>query len=193
VSTVVATRPAPLIVPHRTLVQLLRRNAVVFQVVFACLWSLRFVAALGVPEVAVATAVVGGFAVRASFRVTAGPRARDAFRTVEGRRFLRPVTWLTVIQLAASVVLPIITGVVGAAEWSLPLVALTIGLFLIGFSGSLEVPVVAVIGAVATVVSLGLPFVAAGGALVAATSASMILALLVSCWCCVRAVQRDGS
>lgn len=180
-------------VPHRVLVQLLRRNATVFQVAFAFLWSLRFVAAVGAPEVAVATAVVGGLAVRAAFRATSGPRARDAFRTNEGRRFLRPVTWLTVTQLAASVVLPVIAGAVGAERWAVPLVALTIGLFLIGFSRPLGVPAVATSGVLATVASLGLPFVTEGDALLAITSATMIVTLLASSWTCVRAARSVGS
>jgi hypothetical protein len=179
-------------VPHRVLVQLLRRNATLFQVAFAFLWSLRFVAAAGAPEVAVATAVLGGLAVRAAFRATSGLRAREALRSEEGRRFLRPVTWMTIAQLAASVVLPVIAGAVGVDRWAVPLVALTIGLFLIGFSHPLGVPAVATIGALATVASVVLPFVADGDALLAITSAAMIVALLVSSWTCVRAARIVG-
>lgn len=173
------------------MVQLLRRNATVFQTVFAALWAVRFTLAVGAPEVIAAVAVVGGLGVRAAFRATRGPRAREVFRTDEGKRFLRPVTWLTVAQIVGSIVLPGIAGALGAEDWVMPLVAVTIGLFLIGFARSLEVPVVARLGVAATVVPLVLPFVAGGDALLAWTAVSMMVALLAATWACARAARAD--
>lgn len=182
----------PPTVARHTLVQLLRRNATVFQTVFAVLWSVRFTVAVGAPEVILAAAVVGGLAIRAAFRATRGPRARDVFRTPEGKRFLRPVTVLTVAQIAGSIVLPGIAGAIGADDWVMPLVAATIGLFLVGFARSLEVPAVARIGVVATVVPLALPFVANGDALLAWTAVSMMVALLAASWACTAAARADA-
>jgi hypothetical protein len=180
-------------IDRSTMVQLLRRNATVIQVVFALLWSLRFVAAVGAPEVPIVVAVTGTFAVRSAFRSTRGPRARDAFRTPEGRRFLRPVTWLTSAQIAGSIVLPAILGALGAEEWVLPSVAVTIGLFLVGFSRSLRVRAVGHIGTAATVVSLGLPLLASGDALMALTATTMMVSLLASAWCCSLAARTDAA
>lgn len=182
--------PAP---TRHELVQLLRRNAVVFQVAFGLLWSLRLVAAVGAPEVALAAAVIGALAVRSVARATRGLRARDAFRTDAGRRFLRPATRLTLVQLAASVALPLVAGALGAAEWSLPLVAITIGLFLVAFGRHLDVGPVSRIGAVATLVCGALPLVANGSALLAATSAVMVATLLASGWWCAHAASARGS
>lgn len=42
--------------------QLLRRNATVFQTVFTVLWALRFTLAVGAPEVIGLVALVGGLA-----------------------------------------------------------------------------------------------------------------------------------
>jgi len=55
---------------QHTLVQLLRRNAVVFQVGVALLWSLRFMAAAGMPQLPLVVAVGGALVVRAAFRST---------------------------------------------------------------------------------------------------------------------------
>lgn len=176
---------------QRTMVQLLRRNATVFQAAFATLWAARFTLAVGAPEVVVAVAVAAFVAVRVAVRATHGLRARETFRTPAGRRFLRPVTWLTVAQLAASVVLPIVAGLVGAERWAVPLVAVTIGIFLVGFARPLQVPPVAWVGAAATAVPLGLPLVSTGTALLAWTAVSMMLALLTSTWLCAIATRRS--
>ena len=189
--TALATTPSPAAVPdQRTMVQLLRRNATVFQAAFATLWAARFTLAVGAPEVVVAVAVAAFVAVRVAVRATHGLRARETFRTPAGRRFLRPVTWLTVAQLAASVVLPIVAGLVGAERWAVPLVAVTIGIFLVGFARPPQVPPVAWVGAAATAVPLGLPLVSTGTALLAWTAVSMMLALLTSTWLCAVATRR---
>ena len=176
---------------QRTMVQLLRRNATVFQAVFAALWAARFTLAVGAPEVIVVVAVAALAAVRLTFRATRGLRARETFRTSAGRRFLRPVTQLTVAQLAGSVVLPIVAGLLGAERWAVPLVAVTIGAFLVGFAGPLQVPAVAWVGAAATAVPLGLPLVCTGTALLAWTAVSMMLALVTCTWLCAVATRRS--
>ena len=180
-------------VETKMMVQLLRRNAVVIQVAFALLWSLRLAAAVGAPVVAIggpiAVAIAGALAIRIATRATRGMRARDVFRTPEGRGFMRPVTWLTVAQIAGSIVLPGIAGAMGHDEWVMPLVAMTIGLFLVGFGRPLRVRTVSRIGTAATLVPLGLPLAATGTALIALTATSMIAALLASAWCCAVAAR----
>ena len=176
---------------RHTFVQLLRRNAVVFQMGFALLWSLRFMAVAGVPELPLVVAVGGALVVRAAFVATRGLRARTSFRTPEGKQFLRPVSVLTLVQIAASVVFPVIAGAIGADEWALPIVAATIGLFLIGFARSLGVRLVGYIGIEATIVALALAVLARGDTLVALTSANMLTALLVSAVCCAHVAARD--
>ena len=54
----------PAHIPEHTMVQLLRRNATLFQAVFALLWSLRFTLAVGVPEVPVVVAIIGDAAIQ---------------------------------------------------------------------------------------------------------------------------------
>ena len=176
----------------QTMVALLRRNATVFQTVFAVLWAVRFTVAVGAPEVIAVVAVAGGLAVRRTFAATRGPRARDVFRTPAGRRFMRPVTWLTVAQLVGSVVLPALAGAVGADRWVMPLVAFTIGVFLVGFARPLQIATVARIGAVATVLPLLLPFVCTGTALLAWTAITMMSALVAATWACTLTAVRDA-
>lgn len=191
-SAVTSTRPA---VPtdRRTMVQLLRRNATVFQTVFAVLCAIRFTFAVGAPEVILAVALVGGSAVRAAYRATRGPRARDVFRTPVGKAFLRPVTWLTVAQIVGSIGLPVLAGAMDAQEWVMPLVAATIGLFLVGFARPLQVRAVGRIGAAATVVPLALPLMAEGDSLLAWTAVTMMVALLAATWACARAARAEAA
>ena len=178
-------------ITQRTMVQLLRCNATMIQLVFALLWSLRFVSAVGAPEVAAGVAIAGAFALRMAWNSTRGPRAREVFRTAEGRRFMRPVTRLTIAQIVGSIVLPGIVGAVGAEQWFMPIVAATIGLFLFGFGRPLHIPAVSRIGVAATVAPLCLPLALHGDALIALTSTSMMVALLSSAWCCAFAARRD--
>jgi hypothetical protein len=178
---------------QHTMVQLLRRNATVFMTVFAVLWAVRFTLAVGAPEVIAVVALAGGLSIRAAFRATRGPRARDVFRTPEGKRFMRPVTLMTIAQIAGSVVLPGIAGAVGAQDWVMPLVAATIGLFFVGFARPLQVAVVGRLGAAATVVPLVLPLLCSGDALLAWTATTMMVTLLACTWACALAARADAA
>jgi len=117
--------------------------------------------------------------------------ARTSFRTPEGKQFLRPVTVMTLVQIAASVMLPAVAGAVGADEWAIPIVAVTIGLFLVSLARSVGVRAVCYVGIEATIVSLALPFLARGDTLVALTSANMMVALTVSAIGCARVAAGD--
>jgi hypothetical protein len=172
--------------PARRLVRLLRRNAVAFQAVFAVLWSVRLAAQAGPWEVPVMVAAFSVLATRRAFVNTDGLRARDEFRTPRGRAFLRPVTRISLWQIAASAALPLVAGLLGFDAWAMPLVAVTIGLLLVGLAASLQLTSVKVIGAMATVASVVLPFLVAGTALAASISTVMVVALVSSMWCCAR-------
>lgn len=176
------------------LVTLLRRNAAIFQVVFATFWFLRLAlvatSAIGwaVFVTGTATALTGATAARHN---AIGLRARDAFRTARGRVFLRPVTIISTTQLIASIVLPWLAAAAGATEWVAPLVAITIGLFLVAFATPLRVPPIRVIGVIATVVPAVLPLLMNSDALVLAVAATLGTALTCSVWLCARAAAAD--
>jgi len=96
-----------------------------------------------------------------------------------------PVAHSTLVQLLRRNA--VVIQVVFALLW--PLVATTIGLFLIGFGRPLQLRTVSRIGAAATLATLALPLVAMGPALIALTATSMIAALLASAWCCAVAAR----
>ncbi len=173
--------------PALRLERLLRRNAVVVQGVFALLWSIRLAVVSGPWEVPAFVGIAFVLSARRAFRATPGLRARDEFRTPKGRAFLRPVTRATLWQILASLVLPVAATAVGLDEWAVPLVALTIGLFLVEFGRHLQLDRVRVIGAMASVASIVLPLVASGDALVAWISVVMTVGLTASMVACARA------
>ena len=78
-------------------------------------------------------------------------------------------------------------GMLGLDDWGLPLVALTIGLFLVAFGRQLQLGAVRAIGALASVAVVVLPFVATGDALVEWVSAVMVASLTTSMVVCARA------
>lgn len=171
-----------------TLVRLLRRNATLFQAVFAVLWAVRLGAATHRWWVVEVTVVAAVAATVVAVRATRGLSARQALRTPEGRAFLRPVTAMTVAQLVASVVLPVAAAAAGADEWAVPLVAVTIGLFLVGFGRPLRLPAVVALGVAGALVPVaaGLP------ATPAVTSATMVAVLLTSLWWCAGTAAHAG-
>jgi hypothetical protein len=162
---------------------------VLIQGVFAVLWSVRLAVAAGPWEVPLLVALFTVAATRRAFSKTAGLRARDEFRTPRGRAFLRPVTRATLWQIGASIVLPILAGTVGLDRWTVPLVAITIGLFLVTFAASLQLVAVKVIGWTATLAAVSLPFIVDGSDLVAAVSGAMVVSLVASMWCCARSAD----
>ena len=175
--------------PALRLERLLRRNAVMIQGFFAVLWAVRLAVVSGPWEVPLLVTIAMVVASRRAFRSTVGLRARDEFRTSKGRAFLRPVTRLTLWQIVGSIVLPIAATAVGIDDWAVPLVALTIGLFLVGFGRTLQLTSVRVIGAVTSVVVVAIPSIITGDARVAWVSAAMVCALSASAIVCARAAK----
>ena len=175
-------------------VALLRRNAAIFQLVFATFWFVRLTLAWGSPEawlVMIAGTTAATIGTRRAWRAATGLRARDEFRTPAGRAFMRPVTVISTVQLISSIVLPWIASATGHSEWVAPSIAITIGLFLMAFAGPLQVPEVRRAGVVATLVPAILPFVLSGDALVAAVAATLGAALTASVWWCAVADPVD--
>ncbi len=180
--------PSPATVSESAVLRpLLRRNAAVIQGTFATLWAVRFALVTGAWLESAAVALVAVGASVLAFRDTRGLQARTAFRTAAGRRFLRPVTIATVVQILASILLPMAVGMLGGEGLVMPTVALTISTFLIWFARPLALPAVAWVGGAWTVVAISLPLGASGATMVAATCAVASAALLVSTWCTARA------
>jgi hypothetical protein len=175
--------------PALRLERLLRRNAAVIQGVFAVLWGVRLAVVAGPWEVPIVVAIAMTMAARRAFRSTTGLRARDEFRTPKGRAFLRPVTRITTWQICASVVLPLAATAIGLDGWAVPLVALTIGVFLVAFGPTLQLASVRVIGTIASIACLAVPLVTSGEARLAWTSVAMVCALSASAIVCARAAR----
>lgn len=176
-------------VSKATLVTLLRRNAALIQGVFALLWGVRFAALTGAWEVPAVVAIASFVATRRAFVATTPLRARDEFRTSQGRAFLRPVTVVTVVQIVASIVLPMFGTVLGRDDLVVPIVAFTIGVFLVFFATPLELPTVRWIGLAYTMAALGLPLLVTDELLADWVSAVSAVALLASAWCCAAATR----
>jgi hypothetical protein len=139
--------------------------------------------------VPVLVAAVSLVAARRSFRNTRGLRARDEFRSAHGRAFLRSVTRLSLWQVAGSVVLPVLATATDRPELVAPSVALTIALFLVVFGRQLQLRVVSVVGAAATVGCITLPLVAGGDILLACVAALMTTTLSASLLLCARGTR----
>jgi nucleoside-diphosphate-sugar epimerase len=143
-----AARPK---VPRVDLVQLLRRTSAWITAIFATLWSLRLTAATGWWPIALATlAATVGLGRRANALPQRAP-ARVAFRTPEGRAFLRPVNRATIAQLIASAVLPIAASAIGRTELTMPIIAMTIGALVVFLSKPLGRPAVRLLGSASIV------------------------------------------
>jgi hypothetical protein len=173
------------------LITLLRRNATVIQAAFATLWAVRLAATGGPWEIPIGVGLIGYLAARSAFGATSGVRGRDLLRTDRAKQFLRPVTRATVTQLVASGLLPVVASAIGAAHWSLPLIAASIGAFLIVFGRQLEIPAVTVVGVGYTVAALVVPLVVDRGNIAATASALSATALLVSTVVCSRSAGRS--
>jgi hypothetical protein len=173
--------------------QLLRRNAVAIQGAFATLWGLRLAGLVGAWEVPIAVAIVSIVIARRAFRATAPSRARDEFRTAEGRAFMRPIAMMTVVQIVASILLPAIGEMLGRRDLALTIVALTITVFFWFFAVPLQIPAVRRLAAAATIAVVVVPLIARDDALNASVSAVMSAWLLVSAGLCESAARSDSS
>jgi hypothetical protein len=118
-----------------------RRIGGFIQTAFAAFWLARASLAAGgrAGDVLIAASVVAVTGVLAyAIRTTAGTAPRPA--GPQASRIGRSVTVATVIQLAASFVLPVIVTMAGHPGWVLPSIVITIGLLLLWLDHVVDIP-----------------------------------------------------
>jgi hypothetical protein len=118
-----------------------RRIGGFIQAAFAAFWLIRASLAIGgraggVLIAASGVAVIGVFAY--AIRNTAGIAPRPA--GLQASRIGRSVTAATVIQLAATLVLPVVIIAAGHPDWVLPSIVITIGLLLLWLDHVVHIP-----------------------------------------------------
>jgi len=118
-----------------------RRIGGFIQTAFAAFWLARAGLAAGgrAGDVLIAASAVAVTGVLAyAIRTTAGTAPRPA--GPQASRIGRSVTVATVIQLAASFVLPVIVTMAGHPGWVLPSIVITIGLLLLWLDHVVDIP-----------------------------------------------------
>jgi len=118
-----------------------RRIGGFIQTAFAAFWLARASLAAGgrAGDVLIAASAVAVTGVLAyAIRTTAGTAPRPA--GPQASRIGRSVTVATVIQLAASFVLPVIVTMAGHPGWVLPSIVITIGLLLLWLDQVVDIP-----------------------------------------------------
>lgn len=156
-----------------------RRVGGFIQVAFAALWlgrgALDMHSAAGPPS-AVAFGTVVLLVLAYGIAVAAGTGARPSGR--EAKRIERSVTVATVIELAASFVLPVVAVAAGHADWVLPSIAITMGPLLLWLDQEVHIPRYRPVGWALIIGTVVLVATMSGPALVAATGISAGLLLL---------------
>ena len=157
-----------------------RRVGGLTQLAFAAFWLVRGGLSLGgVPGITVAgvaTIVVVAVLVYA-LRVTRGTAPRP--RGSEASRIERSVTVATIIELVASVALPVIVVAAGHSDWVLPSIVITIGPLLLWLDHLVTIPRYRPVGWALTVVPFVLVATMSGTALAASTGIGAGVTLLV--------------
>jgi hypothetical protein len=118
-----------------------RRIGGFIQAAFAAFWLTRASLAIGgrAQDVLIAVfgvAVIGVFTY--AIRVTPGTAPRPA--GPEARRIERSVTIVTIIELVAAFVLPVIVIAAGRSDWVLPSIVITIGPLLLWLDHLVHIP-----------------------------------------------------
>jgi len=129
-----------------------RRVGGFIQVAFAAFWLLRGGLNVGGTSGALLTAsalVLVLIVLVYGIRVTAGQGRRPV--GVEAKRVEHSVNLATVIEIVASVVLPLVVIVAGHPDWVLPSIAITIGPLLLWLDHLVDVPRFRRVGWVLTV------------------------------------------
>jgi hypothetical protein len=142
-----ATLNAAVLTPAAAWSRRVRRIGGFIQTAFAAFWMARASLAAGgragdalIAASAVAVIGVLAFAIRA----TAGTAPRPT--GPQARRIGRSVTVATVIQLAASFVLPVIVTAAGHPGWVLPSIVITIGPLLLWLDHVVDIPRLRTVG-----------------------------------------------
>jgi len=147
-----------------------RRVGGFIQLAFAAFWLVRGGLSVGG---ATGAALAGAGAVLAiavlayAVRATAGTGQRPT--SPEAKRIERSVTVATIIELAASVVLPIVVIAAGHSDWVLPSIAITIGPLLLWLDHLVAIPRYRPLGWALTIGPLVLVATMSGHSLAATT------------------------
>jgi hypothetical protein len=141
----IATEPATVnaaeLTPAVAWSRRVRRIGGFIQTAFAAFWLVRASLAAGgrAGDALIAASAVAVTGVLAyAIRTTAGTAPRPT--GPQASRIGRSVTVATVIQLAASFVLPVIVTVTGHPGWALPSIVITIGLLLLWLDHVVDIP-----------------------------------------------------
>jgi hypothetical protein len=141
----IATEPATVnaaeLTPAVAWSRRVRRIGGFIQTAFAAFWLVRASLAAGgrAGDALIAASAVAVTGVLAyAIRTTAGTAPRPT--GPQTSRIGRSVTVATVIQLAASFVLPVIVTVTGHPGWALPSIVITIGLLLLWLDHVVDIP-----------------------------------------------------
>lgn len=147
-------------------------------------WPARLPLALALVVAAVAIGVWAETSTRGLAPRPTGPAARDLERAV---------TIATVVQLAASLGLPVVVAALGRPDLIVGTVSVTIGLLLLWLRSRLATPGHLVAGILLVVMPVGLAVALAGNALTAATGLATGTILLGSAVVGVRWLDPSGS
>jgi hypothetical protein len=138
----------------------------------AAAWSQRVRRVGGFIQLAFAAFWLGVYAIR----VTAGTGRRPT--SPEAKRIERSVSAATVIELVASIALPVIVIAAGHSDWVLPSIAITIGPLLLWLDHLVDIPRYRPVGWALTIGPFVLMAAMSGSALAATTGLAAGVLLL---------------
>jgi hypothetical protein len=156
-----------------------RRVGGFIQLAFATFWLIRGAVSIGggTGTALTSAGMIIAIAVLVyAIRVTAGTGRRPS--GPEAKRIERSVTAATVIELVASIVLPVIVVMADHSDWVLPSIAITIGPLLLWLDHLVDVPRYRPVGWALTIGPVVLVAVMSGSALVATTGLAAGVLLL---------------
>lgn len=157
----------------------IRRVGGYIQLAFAAFWLARGALSIGGRAGTSLTVIVIVTVIAVlvyAIRVTAGAGARPIGPAA--KRIERSVTAATIIELAASFILPVIVIATGHSDWVLPSIAITIGPLLLWLDHRVHIPRYRPVGWALTIGPLGLVATMSGSTLAATTGLAAGVLLL---------------
>jgi hypothetical protein len=176
----IAQAPMPAVLtPKVAWSQRVRKVGGLIQLAFAAFWLIRGGLSVGgvIGSVLAAAGFVVSIAVLAyAVRVSSGIGGRPT--SPDAKRIERSVSIATVIELVASIGLPIVVSAAGHSDWVLPSIAITIGPLLLRLDRLVCIPRFRPVGWLLTVGPLVLVAVMSGSTLAATTGLAAGVLLL---------------
>jgi hypothetical protein len=176
----IAQAPMPVVLtPKVAWSQRVRKVGGLIQLAFAAFWLIRGGLSVGgvIGSVLAAAGFVVSIAVLAyAVRVSSGIGGRPT--SPDAKRIERSVSIATVIELVASIGLPIVVSAAGHSDWVLPSIAITIGPLLLRLDRLVCIPRFRPVGWLLTVGPLVLVAVMSGSTLAATTGLAAGVLLL---------------